>query len=197
MAMRYKKSRERGFTLVEALVSLFVFGLISAGCVLLLVQSTQGQQRLDAAQSQARDLQALQAILSRDMALRVTSHGLQSGRASDLVILQDDTGVRVQIARVSAAADEGPERTVFVEYHVTDATLVRRVSPVPFSNAQAVADAQILVRKVDGITVQFHDGIAWRPSWPASSGAAPLAVGFQIRVRDTHAILVASVLGRA
>ena len=46
--------REAGFTLVEALVSLFVFALVAGGCVAMLGQTVEAQGRVGDAQQELR-----------------------------------------------------------------------------------------------------------------------------------------------
>lgn len=60
--------RESGFTLAEALVSLFVFSLIAAGASALMIQSVESQRRASAAHEALREVQALRALLGADLA---------------------------------------------------------------------------------------------------------------------------------
>jgi general secretion pathway protein J len=60
--------REAGFTLIEALVSLFVFALVAGGCVAMLGQTVQTQDRVGDAQEELRALQSARALLVADIA---------------------------------------------------------------------------------------------------------------------------------
>ena len=65
----------RGFTLVETLVALFVFGLIAAAGVIILGNSADAQLRIGEASRSVQDMQRLRAALRADlgqMAVRVT-----------------------------------------------------------------------------------------------------------------------------
>jgi len=60
-----------GFTLVEVLVSLFIFALISAGTMSAMFQTFAAKDRLDAASTELADIAAFRAILRADMAAMV------------------------------------------------------------------------------------------------------------------------------
>ena len=60
-------SREAGFTLVEVLVSLFIFALISAGTLTAMFQTFAAKDRLDIASTELSDIAAFRAILRADM----------------------------------------------------------------------------------------------------------------------------------
>jgi len=64
--MMFAKSEE-GFTLVEVLISLFIFALISAGTMSAMTQTFAAKDRLDQASSELADIAALRAILRADM----------------------------------------------------------------------------------------------------------------------------------
>ena len=61
------RASDAGFTLVEALVSLLVFGLIASGAVLMLAQGVATHARVGAAQAALRDVQNARALLAADL----------------------------------------------------------------------------------------------------------------------------------
>ena len=60
-------AKETGFTLVEVLVSLFIFALISAGTLTAMFQTFAAKDRLDIASTELSDIAAFRAILRADM----------------------------------------------------------------------------------------------------------------------------------
>ena len=66
--MNINRHNEEGFTLVEVLISLFIFALISAGTMTALTQSLQGTDRLAASMDELNQLNVARAIMRADMA---------------------------------------------------------------------------------------------------------------------------------
>jgi len=58
---------QSGFTLVEVLISLFIFSLITAGTMTALIQSLRGKDRLAASMEELNQLNAARAIMRADM----------------------------------------------------------------------------------------------------------------------------------
>ena len=68
MTMRgLKDKKEAGFTLVEVLISLFIFALISAGTMGAMVQSFAAKDRLNLASEELADIAAFRSIVRADM----------------------------------------------------------------------------------------------------------------------------------
>ena len=59
--------KDAGFTLVEVLISLFIFALISAGTMGAMFQTFAAKERLDAASAELADIAAFRAIIRADM----------------------------------------------------------------------------------------------------------------------------------
>ena len=68
MMMRgLKDKKEAGFTLVEVLISLFIFALISAGTMGAMVQTFAAKDRLNLASEELADIAAFRSIVRADM----------------------------------------------------------------------------------------------------------------------------------
>lgn len=65
--MRTPNSNDSGFTLVEVLISLFIFALISAGTMGAMFQTFAAKDRLDIASAELADIAAFRSILRADM----------------------------------------------------------------------------------------------------------------------------------
>lgn len=65
--MRASNSNDSGFTLVEVLISLFIFALISAGTMGAMFQTFAAKDRLDIASAELADIEAFRSILRADM----------------------------------------------------------------------------------------------------------------------------------
>lgn len=171
---------EAGFTLVEALVSLFVFALVAGGCVAMLGQSVQAQSCVGEAQEDLRTLQSARALLVADaaqMAPRILRFESNQGR-----VFTGIGGVRPELRFVRAVGDAGSEdllstSLVVVEYFLNDeGHLIRRTRDALDPGATAeVRERELLVGAQD-IRFEFHDGSGWREDWAATGMLTPRAV---------------------
>jgi len=60
--------RQRGFTLVEVLIALFIFSLISVGATSALTSSLRGQTQMQERLDEISDLENMRALVRGDMA---------------------------------------------------------------------------------------------------------------------------------
>jgi len=178
--MNAPDSREAGFTLVEALVSLFVFALVAGGCVAMLGQSVEAQSRVGDAQEDLRVLQSARALLVSDaaqIALRPTRVEGQQGR-----VFLGVGGAQPKISFVRSAGEIGAEdqlstSLVAVEYGLdADGRLVRRTRNALDPGAAAESRERVLLAGAKNISFEFHDGASWREDWAATGMTAPRAI---------------------
>jgi type II secretion system protein J len=173
--MSARLAPDSGFTLVEALVSLFVFSLIAAGSVLMLMQSVDTQTRVGEAQAALRELQTARALLSGDLAQYVGRQAREPQSMRPRFIGGDaDT----PLAFVRAAGEPDPEhggRTslALVEYDVVGETLVRRTRAQLDAAATMVMPERIVLNGVSDARFEFFDGLRWHDQWLVSGQGAP------------------------
>ena len=172
--------REAGFTLVEALVSLFVFALVASGCVAMLGQTVQAQDRVGDAQEELRALQSARALLVADIAQlapRLIRDDGNQGRSFSGV-----GGAAPDIRFVRGAGEVGAEdqlstSLVAVEYALDqEKRLVRRTRNVLDPSGQPEFREQKLLSGAQDIRFEFHDGADWREDWSSAGLSIPRAV---------------------
>lgn len=167
--------KDAGLTLVEALVSLIVFSLLSAGAVTILVQSLRTQDQARHAQAELKNLQITQAFLSADMAQLVDRPmRLDSGAFAPAFVGGGGKGVLARFTR----ADAG-ERTavVRVEYVLRGQDLIRRVErDLDALNDSSPPDERVLMANVRDVRMEFSGGRRWLPAWLSATGASPNSV---------------------
>lgn len=168
---------DAGFTLVEALVSLFVFSLIAAGSVLMLTQSVTSQRQVGEAQAALREVQAARALLSADM-MQIAERPTRGpdGRARPHFI-GGDADSPLMLVRAAAEPDRGlGARTalVLVEYHFRDGAITRS-SRAGLDQAGGGADAgeRVIVADAGDPHFEFYDGVEWRREWLSATRGAP------------------------
>ena len=105
--MKSAAQSEAGFTLVEAMVSLFIFALVAGGAVLLLSQTLQAQGRVEAAQEELRALQSARSLLVSDFAQITPRIVRKEGRLP--VVFHAVGGARPEMSFVRGAGEPGSD----------------------------------------------------------------------------------------
>jgi general secretion pathway protein J len=198
--MTGKRAREAGFTLVEAMVSLFVFALLSTGCVAMLSQSVGAQGRVSEADGAMRGLQAARSILAADLA-QVSPGSIGPNGSTPMAF--DGEGAGVQGGRhlrfVRSAGDPDPAAAfatslVSVEYLIDGAgRLVRRTRP--YGGGQAEVSERVLLEGASDVRFQFADGAAWRDDWRTPDGSPPRAVAVLVSVPRYGELRISAFVG--
>lgn len=192
-------SATAGFTLVEALVSLFVFSLIAAGSVMVLVQSVRSQDSVRAVDAALRDIQLTQSLLASDAAQMAP----RAVRLPDNSRSPRFTGgletTAMAFVRAAGAVDPrsgASTQVVYVEYVVRGDTLVRRTRAALDPTADAVIEERTLLRGVANARMAFFDGAVWLPVWtPAQTGAPPRAIAFEADLATYGRVRIAALAG--
>jgi type II secretion system protein J len=169
-------SKDSGFTLVEALVSLFVFSLIASGSVLMLMQSVDTQNRVGEAQAGLRELQNVRALLSADLSQYVSREVREADGIRPRMI-GGDADMPLAFVRASAESDPGggaQTRLALVEYDFEDGKIVRRSRSRLDAGADAEMSERVIVAEAGEPRFEFYDGVTWRQQWlVGTAGAAP------------------------
>jgi general secretion pathway protein J len=173
--------RSNGFTLVELLVSLFIFGLLAAAGVALLSFSVRSQavagERLDDL-SQFRRAGALLGGDLAQVAPRLTRDSAGASRPAFVGADGEREGVALAFVRRGwDNVDEAPRPSLQrVEYRVVEGRLERRSYP-QLDGAEPLPWSRIL-EGVRWVRFRYRDGEgAWRERWdPTDPRELPRAV---------------------
>jgi general secretion pathway protein J len=197
MSPRPRTGADRGFTLVEALVSIFVFSLIAAGAAGMLIQTTDAQRRTGLAHEELRSLQVAQALIAADFAQVV----LRSPRRDGATRTPAFEASEARVAFVRAASDGEraagvATRLVAVEYAATEAGLVRRTREAIDAPDAGFSAEQVLLPGAADIEIRFHDGAQWRAGWVVGeSGVFPRGVSIAAETRRHGPIEIKALVG--
>jgi general secretion pathway protein J len=173
--------RDDGFTLVELLVSLFIFGMLSAAGVALLSFSVRAQEAAGARLGDLADFRRAGALLAGDLAQaapRLARDG--SGRAHAAFEGNGGEQGGVALAFVRRGwenLDDTPRASLQrVEYSVADGRLERRI--YPRLDGAAPLPATTVVDGVRRVRLRYRDREgAWRERWdPTKATELPRAV---------------------
>lgn len=181
---RRRAGGEAAFTLVEAMVSLFVFSLIAAGATTMLIASVDAQARTAAATEQLREFQLARAILAQDFAQLIPRSRRTEGLERAPAFRADPSRGTVAFVRAGAASDPDAALSaapVVVEYAVTEAGLVRRSRTNLDGPADVFTEERVIFAGVEAARFSFYDGAAWRQEWAVFEGGSfPRAVSVTV-----------------
>ena len=132
------KPREAGFTLIEVLISLFIFAIISAGTMTAFTQSLRGKARLGEAVAELNALNSARAIIQSDMGALVLRPLRDELGGTLPYTLTTDGEPLLSFTRAGVENPGGLERRgdlARIEYHFEEGRLIRRsfehVYPAP------------------------------------------------------------------
>ena len=172
---------ERGFTLAELLVSLFIFGLLSAAGVGLLSFSVRAQEAAEARLGDLADFRRAGALLAGDLAQAAPRRVRDSAgnfRPAFDGFGGDEGGIALAFVRRGwENLDDTPRASLQrVEYELADGRLARRV--YPRLDGAAALPATTVVDGVRRIRLRYRDREgAWRERWdPTKPTELPRAV---------------------
>lgn len=181
--------KQNGFTLVEMLIALSIFGMLAAGAVAVLSLSVRTQETADAVLAELGELRRADALLAADLGQAVPRPtrdergdprpAFAGGTADDLVLLAlvrggwDNPG---QVARPSLQR---------VEYRLAEGRLERLAFPA--LDGGGVPVAVPLVDGVRALRMRYRDRDGeWRERWdPTDPAQLPRAVELVIEA-DGH-----------
>ncbi len=191
----------RGFTLLELLVALFVFAVLTALGYAAITQALDNRDRFRTQQQRLGELQTAMRVLVQDFAQ------LAPRPVRDLVGADDEPAVRasgpgatlVAFSRNGLANPAGIARPTLerVEYLLEGETLIRLTWPV-LDRTQAVAPRrQALLAGVRSVRLRYMDAARqWVEQWPPPSSPRPPGQRLRMRPIAVEITLELGDLGR-
>lgn len=178
---------EAGFTLVELMVALAIFALISVAGVTLLRSGSDTQivvkNRLEDMARTNRLSNALESDLAQAVARPVRDSGGQPVPA----FIQSDTNVSGTLFGFVRAGwsnfDESPRAGLQRVAYVLDGNALKRMS-WPMLDGSAPGEAATLIENVSAAEIRFRDEAGeWRGDWTATDADAfPRAVELRLTI---------------
>jgi general secretion pathway protein J len=196
--MSRRPQKDAGFTLVEALVSLFVFSLIAGGAVAMLLQAAESQRRISEAEAALRQVQTARALLEGDL-LQIVSRPVRTAEdARTPAFIGGDEAL--PLAFVRAAAEPHPAlgattSLIYVQYFVRDGRLIRRSRTALDAAARTPESERVLIDQGANVRFAFYDGATWRDQWIVPGAALPRAVALAVELPRYGEVRVQSIVG--
>lgn len=176
---------EAGFTLIEVMVSLLIFGMIAAAGVAILSFSVRAQGTTGAKLDDMTALTRTVSILSADLA-QARDRGArdEAGTMMPAFVGQSGSGAAPMLRFVRAGwsnLDGAPRASLQkVAYQVQDATLQRIAYPM-VDGAQGLPPAALMTH-VRQVALRYRIAGAWSDRWDGTAGV-PLPDALELRVQ--------------
>lgn len=173
--------REGGFTLVELLVALLIFGMISAAGVALLSFSVRSQEAASERLGEVAALRRADSLLAADLAQAAGRQTRDTtGRTHSAFMGGSGEGgaPSLTFVRRGWANPDGKPRASLqkVEYGLVEGRLERRA--YRYLDGAEPEPPLVLLRNVEALRLRYRDRRgAWVETWDGRQGAAlPIAV---------------------
>jgi general secretion pathway protein J len=189
-------SRRNGFTLVEMLVALFVFGLIATAGVALLRTSADGQILLREKLGERVTLSRLSNLIEADLAQAVP-RPMRGPDGNARPAFEAGGDALFAFSRIGIAADGESSRSSLarVSYRLESGRLWRAASA---EGSSAVSDAVLIEGLKDArLRLREADG-GWRDSWSAvDPELMPRAAELMLTTDDGKSLRMLFLVGAA
>jgi general secretion pathway protein J len=163
-----RRSAEHGFTLVEVMISLMIFGLLAAAGVALLSFSVRAQAATDRKLDDVQALNRLSSALAGDLA-QATERQTRNEAGDLLPAFSGEAGsgttpmlrlVRAGWSNLDAAPRPGEQK---VEYRVANGALERVAYPM-LDGARPLP-AAVMLTHVRQVSLRYRINGAWSDRW--------------------------------
>ena len=191
--------RQRGFTLLELLVSLSIFALIGAMAYGGLQQVLNQREATEAQSQQLADLQKAYRIMQRDLE-QLINRGVRNEYGDSIDALVGGSGYDgVEFSRAGYANPAGFLRSNIqrVAYVPDQDILIRRTWRVLDRAQDSLPDEEVLVEGLQQFAIRFLDeDDEWQDNWPPQQTQAdggeltelPRAAQVEIALDDVGAL---------
>lgn len=178
--MNSRLKKQSGFTLVEVLVALFIFSILSAASMAVLTSTLRSKDLMKRKSVELRQRATLRILLKSDFANTLAVPKTDAfGQPEQAIFIGGSIGDErfLSLSRTGWDNPGGIEQRSSlqaVEYVLKDKALIRQVrarfNPV---TATPVSE-QNLMSGVERVTLGFFDGEKWQENW--LTGAPPIGV---------------------
>lgn len=178
--------RSTGFTLVEMLVSLFVFSLLATAGVAVMAFTVDNRGGVSDRMQRLGDLQRTHALLRQDLS-QAAARRVRDGRgeAARSAFSGAPEGVGDPLLAFTRRGWENPDQLARasmqrVVWRLVDDRLERLA--LPALDGAAPGPAQVVLDGVSELRLAYRHRGQWSPAWPGGHAAVPDAVEVRMQV---------------
>lgn len=183
--------KERGFTLVELLVALFIFGILAASGVALLSFSVRAQASADGKLDEVASLRRVGALMTGDLGQAVPRIG-RDALGARVAAFQGQSGsdggaplMTFTRAGLSNGADAPRSSLQRVEYRLAEGRL-ERIAYAMLDGSEARPPA-VLLEGVSAVRMLYRKDGDWLDRWAETrADALPRAVDMVVTLDGTE-----------
>lgn len=175
------RSAVNGFTLVEMMIALLIFGIMAAAGVMLLTSAVRAQAAAGRKLDDLAAVQRLDAILTADLAQAQDRPARDEGGTQHPAFETGDGEWLLRLVRAGWENPDGAPRSTLqkVAYRLSGQTLERIAYPMP-DGAAALPPAAMLDH-VSAVALRYRVAGAWSDRWRETPGH-PLPDAVELRV---------------
>lgn len=169
----------KGFTLVEMLVALLVFSLLSAAGVAVLGFAADNRAVVRERMEEIAALQSARALIKTDLEQMADRRTRADGGGPTRSLMGGESPAGPVLAFTRRGwdnPDAAPRAALqYVEYRLVEDRLERQARPA--LDGAALGEPQVMLRGVRGLELAFYARGAWTPAWaPSPDRPLPQAV---------------------
>ena len=179
-------ARRRGFTLIEVLVAVLIFALISAAAYASIGTLLTSREALHARAGSLQALQATMSRLERDLRQALAAP-VRDGYGESLPLFAGDA-THVELTRAGLANPLGQARARIerVQWALSGQALQRVRFAVLDRAVGTRPEVESMLGDIERMTFTYYDGGQWRTQWPRPEAAAtrnelPRAVALELQ----------------
>ncbi len=178
--MKMNDVKQAGFTLVEVLISMFIFSLLSTATLSVLLSTLRTKELLSKKNEELRQIANLRMLLKSDLGQAIAVAKADEYGRSELSVFEGgiSSGNQVlSLSRTGWANPAGIERRSdlqSVKYTFDQGVLTRNISARFNAVASTPVYQQGLLSNVESLKFSFYDGKFWTNTW--LTGQPPVGV---------------------
>ncbi len=152
--------RESGFTLVEMLVALFIFSIMSAGAMSAMFASIQTKDRLEEAVTQVSEIETARALMKSDISNLILRPNRDPYGNKELYAMTGGVETLLTFTRTGRENPGGLEKRGSIQrvaYVFEDDALIRRAFAVDNPAPLTPLRDRVLIQNIENASVEFED----------------------------------------
>lgn len=181
-----RRHSQLGFTLLEVLIAVAIFALISTATFLMLQQTLKTSDSFETSAENLVELQRAYRLFQQDISQSVPrSIRDEFGDVAPAFIVEEDGwGPALELTRAGRPNPLNLARSTMqrVRYFINDNTLYRRTWKQLDRAPQAAYQDQIVLKSLTAWHLRIREGDEWIESWPSQSELSKQSIPLAIEI---------------